>query len=127
MRLADKDMCNGTGHYFSLFWAMECPHGVPCQGCQGCGYDLFLKIWETVGQITYAYSVPGILSRRERYSRTIPGTIASMVGKEIGTAQSVIFQNVPNRRFAEAMLLSSCSRYDHGEGIDRAFTLVRMA
>lgn len=49
MQLAKQDMCQGTGHYFSLFWAMECPYGVACWGCQGCGWNLFLDFWGHLG------------------------------------------------------------------------------
>lgn len=42
MRIADKNMCDGTGWYFSLFWAMECPGGVPCGGCTECHGDSLL-------------------------------------------------------------------------------------
>jgi len=50
MKLSDKNLCGGTGHYFSLFWAMECPNGIGCYGCQGCGWDLFVEMWRVIGR-----------------------------------------------------------------------------
>ena len=50
MKLSEQNMCQGTRNYFSLFWAMECPGGVACWGCQGCGWDLFCEFWGRLGR-----------------------------------------------------------------------------